>query len=442
MSKLPTQLERWVESRIGHPRVSMDQLKAYQLDCLNQMLLHARENSPFYRRLLKSASDLPLTGLAQTALLPITSDEDLRRYHLDMLCVSHTEVKRVVSLRTSGTSSAPKRIYFSEADLELNIDFFHYGLNCLVAPGQKVLILLPGMTPYSAGDQLLRAIPRIPAIGYLHWPVLDLNAILEKIQDLGIDCLLGAPAQVFALCRHSRYGGRRQLPKSLKTVLLTTDYVPQTVVDEITDVWDCTVFEHYGMTEMGYGGALQCEAHHGYHIREADLFVEVIDPVSGQVLPPGTEGEVVFTTLTRRAMPLIRYRTGDRAAWIKAPCPCGSVLGRLGKIRGRLTDISTVSGAICMPVLDEAILALDGIYSFQAALTAGENGIVLDLYLFCWMQRADQIKKEVTEAVTSLLESYPAPIPSIRVHYRPPEALQWDSTGMIKRTIVRKDKYN
>jgi phenylacetate-CoA ligase len=429
-----TPLENWLKGSLGQPHLSIAQLEAFQLDHLNRTLAHVRKNSPFYRQRLGAVPDRPLTDLRQTADLPMTTAADLRRHHLDMLCVSHGAVTRVVTMQTSGTTASPKRLYFTEADLELNIAFFHHGLTCMVGPGQSVLIMLPSTTPDSAGDQLKRAAARIPVTGHIHWPVLDLEQILNMIEDLRINCLLGAPAQIFALCRHAQYT-RRLNPTPLKSILLTTDYVPQVVVDEIRRAWNCEVFEHYGMSEMGLGGALECAAHQGYHLREADLLVEVIDPDSGMPLPGGVEGEVVFTTLTRQAMPLIRYRTGDRAAWLEAPCPCGTVLRRLGKVRGRIADLSSRRTSLSMPQLDETILSIPGVYSFQAALMSGNDATCLDLSLFCQKQHAAGLKKEVVAAVKALLASCASDVPIIRVHPHPPEALRWDSTGMIKRTI-------
>ncbi len=137
---LPTRLEEWLKGRLAKNRLSLEQLETYQLDHLNRTLDHVRKNSPFYRLRLHEA--FPLTDLAQTAGLPFTTAKDLRQHHLDMLCVSHGAVARVVTMQTSGTSSSPKRLYFSEADLEMNIDFLHHGLTCLMDPGQKILILL------------------------------------------------------------------------------------------------------------------------------------------------------------------------------------------------------------------------------------------------------------------------------------------------------------
>ena len=429
-----TRLENWLKNRLDPQHHSLSQLEAFQLEHLNQTLSHVRKNSPFYRQRLGDVADRPLTELRQIVDLPMTTADDLRQHHLDMLCVSHGQVTRVVTMQTSGTTASPKRLYFTETDLELNIDFFHHGLTCMVGPGQSVLIMLPSTTPDSAGDQLKRAAARIPVTGHIHWPVVDLEQILDMIADLQINCLAGAPAQIFALCRHAQYAHRLN-PNPIKSILLTTDYVPQVVVDEIRNAWGCAVFEHYGMSEMGLGGALECDAHQGYHIREADLLVEVIDPDTGKPSAHGIEGEVVFTTLTRQAMPLIRYRTGDRAAWLTAPCPCGTVMRRLGKVRGRIADLSSTRTSLSMPRLDETILSLPGIYSYQAVLHPGEAGGTLDLNLFCRKQHAAALKKDVPAAVGTLMAALASDMPTVRVHAHPPEALRWDSTGMIKRTL-------
>ncbi|WP_054697595.1 DVU_1553 family AMP-dependent CoA ligase [Desulfosarcina cetonica] len=285
----PTRLENWLKARLAPQPLSVANLQAFQLARLNHTLAHVRKNSPFYRERLKALPHRPLTDLSQTADLPLISADDLRQHHLEMLCVSHSRVTRVVTMQTSGTTAAPKRLYFSEADLERNIDFFHHGLTCMLAPGQTLLILLPSTSPDSAGDQLKRAAARIPAEGHVHWPVMDLEGLLEAIETRRVNCLVGAPAQIFALCRHAKDAGRLR-PNPIQSVLLTTDYVPRSVVDEIREQWNCRVFEHYGMSEMGLGGALECDVHEGYHLREADLLVEVVDPVSGTPLPPGVEG--------------------------------------------------------------------------------------------------------------------------------------------------------
>ena len=105
-----------------------------------------------------------------------------------------------------------------------------------------------------------------------------------------------------ALARHDGAAGLR-----LKSVLLTTDYVPEAIVEFVERLWRCTVYNHYGMTEMGLGGGVECQARRGYHLREADLYFEIVNPQTEMPVVEGETGEVVFTTLTRRGMPLIRY---------------------------------------------------------------------------------------------------------------------------------------
>ena len=142
-----------------------------------------------------------------------------------------------------------------------------------------------------------------------------LNIIVEQ----EIDCLVGIPVQLLALARHP---AAAMLPAGrLRSVLLSADYVPDAIVREISRVWGAAVFNHYGMTETGLGGGVECAHRCGCHLREADLYFEVIDPESGTLLLDGEPGELVVTTLTRKGMPLIRYRTGDLARLSRCPAP-------------------------------------------------------------------------------------------------------------------------
>ncbi len=102
--------------------------------------------------------------------------------------------------------------------------------------------------------------------------------------------------------------------------------------EDLARLWGTEIFDHYGMTETGLGGAVECQAHEGMHIRENDLYFETLD-ARGQRLPDGHEGELVVTTLTRRGMPFIRYRTGDRGVITAKVCACGSRIRRILWVR-------------------------------------------------------------------------------------------------------------
>ena len=365
-----TPLESWIAAKIGHPgeRPTPEILQAYQVAALNETLRLAHENSRFYRKLLGSRPPA-LHSLDELGRLPLTNAGDLRAARLDWLCVRQDEVERIVTLPTSGTTGPPKRIYFTGADQELTRDFFHHGMSTLVAPGDRVLILLPGSLPGSVGDLLKDGLERMNVAGIPHGPVADPRETLAVIRREAVTALVGIPVQVLALARTALCdpGG---VPPTIRSVLLSTDRVPGVVAGVIESVFGCAVYNHYGTTEMGLGGGVDCVERCGYHLREADLLFEVVDPATGLPVPEGAYGEVVFSTLTRRAMPFIRYRTGDRSRFVPEPCPCGTVLRRLAHVDERLgTEVVLPSGeTVHQRELDEALFAVHGLLDFRAIL--------------------------------------------------------------------------
>jgi phenylacetate-coenzyme A ligase PaaK-like adenylate-forming protein len=396
-------LENWIKRKVGlqeTDRLSRQALIHYQLRKLQETLGYARSHSPFYRRLLAPLPHQPLQGLDDLPSLPFTTADDLCDQSLQFLCVSQSDVARVVTLQT--WEARPKRLYFTDEDLELTIDFFHHGMSGIVQPGQRVLILMPGERPGSVGDLLVHALARMDVQGIVHGLVQDPGRTIEEILEKRVDCLVGIPVQVLALARHRE--GARVPPGLIKSVLLSADYVAQAIVDELTQIWRCPVFEHYGMTEMGLGGGVQCSVHEGYHFREADFFFEIIDPDTAQPVPEGRTGEVVFTTLTRKAMPLIRYRTGDLARFIPEPCPCGTTLKRVGRIEGRLLGAVSLGKGLELSIsnLDDAIFTVPGILNYQAKLYEEEGKAHLRLEVHAAVDDLKEMQDSVPEAITRI----------------------------------------
>ena len=194
--------------------------------------------------------------------------------------------------------------------------------------------------------------------------------------------IVGIPQQVFAL---SLLPGAASVKKKglLHSVLLSTDYISEAVKRRIGYSWGCRVYEHYGMTETGLGGGVFCQAVNGYHMREADLLYEIIDPETTEPVPDGEYGEVVFSTLTRTGMPVLRYRTGDISRFIRSACPCGTVLKTMDKIRYR-KEAAVVAGGTClltMPELEDCLFAIEGIADFDAAMEKRGNIDCLCLFI-------------------------------------------------------------
>lgn len=411
-----TPLEPWIKKKIGvgSKRLQRSDLEAYQLDQLNRTIALARERSRFYTHRLAGVS-IELERLADLAKLPFTTPEELRGEDLQFLCVSQGDIQRIVTLDTSGSTGNPKRIYFTSQDQELTIDFFQNGMSTFTEPEDQVMILLPHERPGSVGDLLAIGLDRLGAIPLRYGPIRDPKHALFTMQDRKAKVLVGAPVNVLTLARFWEAEKEAGWAKPEK-VLLTTDRVPQAIRHALQAIWGCTVYDHYGMTEMGLGGGVECRARRGYHLREADLYFEIIDPHTGQVLPDGERGEVVFTTLTRQGMPLIRYRTGDLSRIISGRCLCGTVLRTMEKIHSRLggeiglrNPVEATADSLFLTIadLDEALFPIPKLLNFSATLDERDGKDRLWLKAVVMPDEAAGVEEHVLQTLKS--------IPAIRV---------------------------
>jgi phenylacetate-coenzyme A ligase PaaK-like adenylate-forming protein len=280
--------------------------------------------------------------------------------------VPQGEVARVTTLSTSGSTGERKRVFFTGKDLERTVDFFACGMGPLVRAGQDTLILLGGDTEHSIARLLRTALTRLGVTGRIGAPGWSAQETLAAARTA--HCLVGLPAEMLYLCR---------LDRSLRpeSVLLSADYVPISVVGSLEDAWKCRVFSHFGMTETGFGCAVQCASGEGHHLRDPDLLLEIVDPVTGRQLAPGLRGELVLTLLRSEAMPLLRYRTGDLARLVTEPCACGGLLPRLGRVEGRReSELPLGNGrALSIHELDELLFALPNVRGFEATLCQREG---------------------------------------------------------------------
>ena len=336
-------LDDWITRCCGLDVLSEESLRRYQLNKINEVLRYTERNSLLYRKRLAGVFERHGEAIRarmwpaspdDVTQLPFTTARDLEDGWKRFVCVPLDAIARMVTLSTSGTTGEPKRLAFASADLERTLDFFAHGISVLVRPGDTVLILLPGAErPDGVTDLLIRALPRIGARGVAGNPAAEQAGFCRELELHRPDCLVAAPGQLRRLL------GAHPASPGFRAILSSAEPLPQDLEEALVHGWHCEVFDHYGLTETGYGGGVECCGKQGYHLREGDLFFEVVDPVSGEPVPDGTPGEVVFTTLTRQAMPLIRYRTGDMAAMLPGPCVCGSPLRRLSRIRGRFRKV-------------------------------------------------------------------------------------------------------
>jgi len=200
-----TPLDAWVKAKIGQREgqtLSAEKLYRYQTDRLKEVIAYVRKNSPFYRNHLAGVSQDFLSCPEDMAQLPFTTEADLRGHYLDMLCVSQSDISRVVTLFSSGSTAAPKRLFFTETDLELTVDFFHHGMTTLTDPGSRVMIFMPGKTPGSIGDLLKKGLNRMNSEGFVYGPVTDPDDAMDALLKFKAHCLVGLPVQMLGLARH------------------------------------------------------------------------------------------------------------------------------------------------------------------------------------------------------------------------------------------------
>lgn len=338
--------------QVFEQNICPERMAAYQLRLLNAQLAYAASHSRFY-----AGWDIrPLTGLAEISRLPFTTAEDIMERGNELICVPASRVQRIVSLRSSGTEGPWKRLHFSANDLEQTVAFFAQGMKHLCAPGDSVMICMPGIAEDGIGQLLAQGLERLGAEPLLYGPIDNYGQAAAYLRQACPHTVVGIPAQMRRLALAA--------PDSAPVnVLLSADRIGPQLRRTIERVWGCEVFEHYGLTESGLGGAVECPSHQGLHIRHDALYMEIVEPDGDRPLPPGSWGEIVLTTLNREAMPLLRYRTGDMGRLLTGPCGCGSLLPRLDSIKGRLKELSH---PLSIYALDDILLADDSILDYSA----------------------------------------------------------------------------
>ena len=244
--------------------------------------------------------------------------------------------------------------------------FIEVGFRTLVTPPATMLVLMSGGTEGSIGRTVEKALAPIGIETYIHGGVDDVADAYDYVLSRKPSTIVGVPNQIAALSRYGQAFGNPEA-EFIKSVLLSADDIPDSLKASIGRLWGCRVFNHYGMTEFGIAGGVECEAFSGYHTRDCDLLFEIIDRDES-----GT-GEIVFSTLGREAMPLIRYKSGDLGRFTEAPCPCGSPLRRIEKIFGRKRNNLRLDGeTVRLSEIGEAVFCETHAVDYDCSFSATE----------------------------------------------------------------------
>jgi phenylacetate-coenzyme A ligase PaaK-like adenylate-forming protein len=341
---------------------SASSLREWQMERVRTLIRGLRGNSQHYSLSLAGIDESQLVQYEDMESLPFTFHHELAADLESFLCVPQKDVARITKTVTSGTTGTPKRFFFTVSDLERTIKFFRIGLINIVGNVRSAVVMLSTSTPYSVGDLLAKALAR-NGVKASH---IRNDARIDEIARAvaSADCVVGMPAPILKLCRMYR---------SLRPscVLLTADYVPDSIISAVSRLWKCKVFTHYGMTETGYGCAVQCEVRMGHHIRHSEVLVEIVDPTTGKQMPLGHGGEIVVTTFAQEAIPLLRYRTGDISSETAGACPCGGMFPMLGKIMGRVDNL--LSSGLTLAGMDEIVFDFDEVLGYHVKVGSDET---------------------------------------------------------------------
>ena len=354
---IPSQVYLQSACRMGAK--SAPELLEKQVSAAKISAKRAKEKSLFYA---KSLAGFDIDNMDWMDI-PLTAATDIAENPMSFLSVAANDIERIVTVQSSGTKN-PKRIMMDEADLEKSALFFERGMSDLVAKGDTVAVFMRDGQG-SIADLLRQGLAKIGVSCHCLWDFDDIDTACQTAK--GANCIIAQPCFARTLCL--MYPNLRP-----EAVLLSADYVPQSTVKLIERIWGCTVYSHYGLTETGFGLAVECKNKNGMHIRDDEFLIEILDKKSGRPVLAGQLGEVVITSITDRAMPLIRYCTGDVARLTCEPCGCGGKFPLLCRIEGRYGDEAALSSGktVTMRHLDELLCGFAEIIYYSAATEDGE----------------------------------------------------------------------
>jgi phenylacetate-CoA ligase len=337
-------------------RMSRDELEALQLVRLQETVRHAHRNVPHYRAKLDAAGVHPddIRSLDDVTKLPFTTKDDLRQnYPFGMFAVPSSEVARIHA--SSGTTGLPTVVGYTKADLEIWAS--------LVARSLRASGVRPGMRVHNAyGYGLftggLGAHAGIEALGATVIPMSggQTTKQVQLIRDFQPDVIMCTPSYLMTIADCMVEQGIDPRSTSLRGGVLGAEPWTNSMRLEIEERLDIDALDIYGLSEvMGPGVANECiESKDGPHIWEDHFLPEIIDSESGNPLEDGTEGELVFTSLTKRAFPILRYRTRDLSTLL--PGTARPAMRRMAKITGRNDDMIILRGVNLFPTQIEEIV--------------------------------------------------------------------------------------
>ncbi len=418
------------------------ELKCLQLERLQQKVRYVYERVPFYHAKFHEAGVTPedIKSLDDIARLPFTNKNDFRdNYPYGLMAIPLSEVVRVHA--SSGTTGKPIVVPYSARDIDIWANLMARNLaSAGVHKGDVIQnaygygLFTGGLGFHYGGERLGATV--IPA------SVGNTKRQLMLIEDLGTTVLACTPSYVLVLAETARQMGINLASTQLRLAVCGAEPWTEKMRAEIEAKAGITAIDNYGLTEIvGPGVSCECYRKRGMHIWEDHFLAEIVDPVTGEPLPYGQQGEMVLTTLTKEALPVIRFRTHDLVTLYPERCQCGRTMVRMSKVRGRTDDMLIIRGINVFPTqIESVLLSVEGVEPHYQIIVDRERHLD-DIEI--WVEVSEAVFSDEVRVLKEMEERVRAEVNSVlgisaRIKLVEPRTIA-RTEGKAKRVIDRRE---
>ncbi len=407
--------ESKVVKRLYNPEIeSMDRarLGELQLERLRDLVKRCEEMVPFYRMKLRESGVgwKDIKSLDDIQKLPFTTKDDLRdNYPFGMFAVPMRDIVRVHA--SSGTTGTPTVVGYTGRDIDNWAELVARALVSCKADSADIVQVAYGYGLFTGGLGLHYGTEKLGASVI---PISGGNTKrqIRMMADLGTTVLCCTPSYALFMGETAQEMGIDFKQLKLKSGIFGAEPWSDSMRDKIERLLNLSAFDIYGLSEvMGPGVSIECEYKSGLHVFEDAFIAETINPATEEQVPIGAEGELVFTTINKFGMPLIRYRTRDITMLDDEPCPCGRTHVRMRRVRGRSDDMLIIRGVNVFPSQIETVLMqIEGISPHYQIIVEREGGLdLLEVQVEVSEELfSDRIRglEEMQELIQAEIESY------------------------------------
>ena len=417
-------------------------LRQLQLQRLQRIIRHTYDHVELFRNRMQERGLTPddVRSLEDLGKLPFMKKADLRdHYPFGLFAVPLSQIVRLHA--SSGTTGKPIVVAYTKEDIDVWIGAVRRALNCCGLSSEDVIQIAYGYGLFTGG---LGAHYGAEALGATVVPASGGNTKRQVMlmRDFGVTAVCCTPSYFIHMIEVAEAEGIPLPGQKVRTGIFGAEPWSEEMRRYIEEKAGIEAFDIYGLSEIiGPGVAVECREHNGLHIFEDRFYPEVIDPDTGEVLPDGETGELVLTTLSKFAMPMIRYRTRDITRIIPEVCPCGRTLRRIGRISSRSDDMFIIRGVNVFPSqIESALLQVVDSPNYNIILYTENrvDNIEIDVEVSAGsfsdqVREMEQLRRRIAAAVESVIGL------RVLVKLVGPQQIQ-RSEGKAKRVFDKRDK--